>query len=77
MARDIQSIRRNVEKAADRAEPPAPPYFNISPDAALAELGAATGTAGFAKIADITFRVGQQLDEEFLYELRLGEGTPQ
>ena len=32
---------------------------------------------GFAKIADITFRVGQQLDEEFLYELRLGEGTPQ
>ncbi len=28
---------------------------------------------GFDKIADITFRVGQQLDAEFLYELRLGE----
>ncbi|MBU2588442.1 MAG: GNAT family N-acetyltransferase, partial [Alphaproteobacteria bacterium] len=28
---------------------------------------------GFAKIADITFRVGTQLDAEFLYELRLGE----
>ena len=26
---------------------------------------------GFTKIADITFRVGQQLDPEFLYELRL------
>jgi ribosomal protein S18 acetylase RimI-like enzyme len=28
---------------------------------------------GFAKIADITFPVGEQLDPEFLYELRLGE----
>lgn len=27
---------------------------------------------GFAKIADITFPVGEQLDPEFLYELRLG-----
>ncbi len=26
---------------------------------------------GFAKIADITFRVGEQLDPEFLYELKL------
>lgn len=26
---------------------------------------------GFAKIADITFRVGQQFDPEFLYELKL------
>ena len=26
---------------------------------------------GFAKIADITFRVGTQLDAEFLYQLRL------
>lgn len=26
---------------------------------------------GFAKIADITFKVGEQLDPEFLYELRL------
>lgn len=32
---------------------------------------------GFAKIADITFRVGQQLDEEFLYELRLQPGAEQ
>ncbi len=27
---------------------------------------------GFAKIADITFRVGAQLDPEYLYELKLG-----
>lgn len=26
---------------------------------------------GFAKIADITFRVGEQLDPEYLYELKL------
>ena len=26
---------------------------------------------GFSKIADITFRVGEQLDPEFLYELKL------
>ena len=26
---------------------------------------------GFAKIADITFQVGEQLDAEFLYELKL------
>lgn len=32
---------------------------------------------GFVKIADITFRVGQQLDEEFLMELRLGKESPQ
>ncbi len=30
---------------------------------------------GFGKIADITFRVGQQLDAEFLYELRPGESA--
>lgn len=29
---------------------------------------------GFAKIADITFTVGEQIDEEFLYELRLDTG---
>mgnify|MGYP002781128682 CR=1 FL=1 len=28
---------------------------------------------GFGKIADITFAVGEQLDREYLYELRLGE----
>jgi len=28
---------------------------------------------GFDKIADITFRVGEHIDPEFLYELRLGE----
>ncbi len=28
---------------------------------------------GFAKIADITFQVGEQHDPEFLYELRIGE----
>jgi ribosomal protein S18 acetylase RimI-like enzyme len=30
------------------------------------------GRYGFAKIADIDFWVGQQRDDEFLYELRLG-----
>ncbi|MEQ5787622.1 GNAT family N-acetyltransferase [Erythrobacter sp. NFXS35] len=30
---------------------------------------------GFGKIADITFPVGEQLDPEFLYELRLGENA--
>ncbi|MBL4930112.1 hypothetical protein JI744_18590, partial [Tabrizicola sp. KVB23] len=29
-----------------------PPYFNIQPDAALAELGDATDTASFARIAE-------------------------
>ncbi len=29
---------------------------------------------GFAKIADIGFEVGEQTDEEFLYELRLDKG---
>ena len=33
-----------------------PPYFNISPDAALAELGRATGTADFATLADACAR---------------------
>lgn len=28
---------------------------------------------GFGKIADITFEVGEHVDHEFLYELRLGE----
>ncbi|OYX67314.1 MAG: GNAT family N-acetyltransferase [Sphingomonadales bacterium 32-64-17] len=31
---------------------------------------------GFAKIADIHFDVGEQRDEEFLYELRLDTPTP-
>lgn len=30
---------------------------------------------GFAKIADITFRVGEHIDPEFLYELRWGENA--
>jgi chromosome partitioning protein len=33
-----------------------PPYFNISPDAALAELGQPTGTADFASLADACAR---------------------
>ncbi|MEY8830993.1 AAA family ATPase [Sedimentitalea sp. XS_ASV28] len=31
--------------------PGLPPYFNIDPDVALAEIGAPTGTAGFAQMA--------------------------
>ena len=33
-----------------------PPYFNISPDAALADLGNAAGTADFAALADACAR---------------------
>ena len=36
--------------AAGNSEP-LPPYFNISPDQALTELGAPTGTGGFAALA--------------------------
>lgn len=34
------------------------------------------GRHGFAKIADIDFWVGTHRDDEYLYELRLGESTP-
>ena len=33
-----------------------PPYFNISPDAALAELGSPTGTSDFAALAEACAR---------------------
>ena len=53
-----------------------PPYFNISPDAALAELGAATGTEGFAQIADACARgradlASRGMEEEGQRRLRL------
>ena len=41
MARDIHKTGTGL-----------PPYFNIDPDAALAELEAPTSTAGFAAIAE-------------------------
>ncbi|MCA8882261.1 MAG: AAA family ATPase [Rhodobacteraceae bacterium] len=52
-----------------------PPYFNIHPDDALAELGAPVGTAGFAAAAEMAARgradpVGQQLNVEGRKELR-------
>jgi len=53
-----------------------PPYFNISPDAALAELGGPTGTRGFAEIADACARgradlASRGLGEEGRKRLRL------
>ena len=53
-----------------------PPYFNISPDAALADLGGPTGTQGFAEIADACARgradlASRGLGEEGRRQLRL------
>ncbi len=53
-----------------------PPYFNISPDAALAELDPPTGTAGFGQIAAACQRgrddlAGRGLDESGARKLRL------
>ncbi|MDH2328640.1 AAA family ATPase [Cereibacter sp. SYSU M97828] len=57
-------------------EAPLPPYFNISPDAALAELGEATTTEGFARIAEACAKgrddlVGRGLNAEGRKTLRL------
>ncbi|MEP4999401.1 MAG: chromosome partitioning protein, partial [Pseudophaeobacter sp.] len=41
-------MARDIHKAGSGQ----PPYFNIDPDAALAELDAPTGTSGFAAIAE-------------------------
>jgi len=40
-----------MAKDPHKAAPPLPPYFNIDPDAALADLDKATDTSGFAEIA--------------------------
>ena len=53
-----------------------PPYFNISPDAALAELGAPVTSRGFAEIAAACARgredlVGRGLDAQGQKRLRL------
>ena len=53
-----------------------PPYFNISPDAALAELGAPVTSRGFAEIASACARgredlVGRGLDAQGQKRLRL------
>ncbi|RME99863.1 MAG: chromosome partitioning protein, partial [Alphaproteobacteria bacterium] len=53
-----------------------PPYFNINPDAALADLDAPTDTAGFARIAEACARgradlASRGLDEQGRKQLRL------
>ncbi len=50
--------------------PPAeqPPYFNISPDAALADLGAGSGSADFARIAAACTRGREDLASRNLAE---------
>ncbi|MEM9320748.1 MAG: AAA family ATPase [Pseudomonadota bacterium] len=45
-----------------------PPYFNINPDAALRELGAPTGSEGFAKIAEACARGRADLSSRGLEE---------
>ncbi|SFR19202.1 AAA family ATPase [Poseidonocella sedimentorum] len=45
-----------------------PPYFNISPDRALSELGAPTDTGGFAAIAEACQRGRQDLVDRGLNE---------
>ena len=45
-----------MAKDGFRPAPGLPPYFNIDPDAALAELDPPTGTAGFARIAQACAR---------------------
>ena len=70
--------RAEIRKAGSAKEPlaPLPPYFNISPDAALAELEAPLTTAGFAEIAEACTRgrddlASRGLDEEGRKSLRL------
>lgn len=65
-----------VKKTGKEEDAPLPPYFNISPDAALAELGQATTTAGFASIAEACAKgrddlVGRGLNAEGRKTLRL------
>ena len=53
-----------------------PPYFNISPDAALADLGAPTGSGDFAAIAEACARgradlASRGLEEDGRKQLRL------
>jgi len=45
-----------------------PPYFNINPDAALAELGPSTGSTGFAHIAEACSRGREDLASRGLEE---------
>src|SRR6056297_2777978 len=52
-----------------------PPYFNLSPDAALAELSAPLGTDGFANVAALADQgrqdlIGRGLNEEGRKSLR-------
>ena len=61
---------------AKDANTPLPPYFNIDPDQALAELGDPTGSEGFAEIAAACARgrddlASRGLNEEGKKELRL------
>jgi chromosome partitioning protein len=72
-------IYQNSEHEAVMARDPAeqqPPYFNIDPDAALAELGPPTDSAGFAAIAEACARgrtdlASRGLNEAGRKELRL------
>ncbi|MCP3969832.1 MAG: AAA family ATPase [Rhodobacteraceae bacterium] len=48
--------------------PKQPPYFNINPDAALAELGETTGSGGFANIAAACAAGGEDLASRGMQE---------
>ncbi|MVO18532.1 AAA family ATPase [Parasedimentitalea huanghaiensis] len=65
-----------MAKDPHKTTQPLPPYFNIDPDAALADLDAATDTAGFAEIAAACTRGREDLssrgiDKEGRKQLRL------
>ena len=47
-----------------------PPYFNISPDAALAGAGPAVGTDGFEELADLCGRNRTPTEDARLAELK-------
>ena len=74
MAKDIH--RKDAGKAPGKSSGALPPYFNIDPDAALAELDAPTDTGGFAGIAEACARgradlASRGLNEEGRKSLRL------
>ena len=65
-----------MAKDSHKTAPSLPPYFNIDPDAAMAELDAATDTGGFAEIAAACARGREDLssrgiDAEGRKQLRL------
>ena len=67
---------QHIERKQMAKDTPSPPYFNIDPDAALADLAAPTSTQGFAQIASACAQgradlASRGLDESGAKTLRL------